>query len=325
MNCRFWTVLGLFWTVLCSTSAVSSSGQAGSGVAPNELGKVPILEYHLIEPQETRWGRSVEHFRQDMELLYRSGYRPIGMAEYISGKVPLAAGMKPVLFTFDDSSPGQFRYLVRDGKRITDPDCAVGMLVDFHKRHPDWSLKGVFFVLTGAKEPHKLFGQPEYEADKLRELVALGFEIGNHTLWHADLAKYDAQTIRKQLAMPVKQIGTMVPGYVLRALALPFGSFPKDRSLAVRGSFEGTTYHNEAILMVAGGPAASPFSCARDLERLPRVQMVSGTLESVIRHFDAHPDLVFVSDGKEDTVSFPRDLAPQFDAARYSSLHVVTR
>lgn len=318
--------------VLCVAAALNSGSAFNPQSAmrnpqseePNELGKVLILEYHLIQPEETRWGRSIAHFKQDLDLLYRSGYRPVGMGDYVSGKMALPAGARPVIFTFDDSSPGQFRYLVREGKRDIDPDCAVGMLIDFHKKHPDFGLKGIFFVLPEAKEPHKLFGQPEYEAEKLRQLVALGFEIGNHTLWHANLSKYDAQTVQKQLALAVKEIGTMVPGYVPRALALPLGMFPKDHRLAVQGAYNGTAYRNDAILEVAGGPVPSPFSRNRDLEDLTRIQVTGRELEGWVKRLQEGPGGGYVSDGKEDTVTFPRALASEANSSRFPDLHFVS-
>src|SRR6267142_119928 len=92
--------------------------------SPNELGKVMILEYHLIEAEESRWGRSVENFRADLIRLYQEGYRTISLGEYIDGRIAIPAGTRPVILTFDDSSPGQFRYLVRDGEKKIDPDCA---------------------------------------------------------------------------------------------------------------------------------------------------------------------------------------------------------
>src|SRR5215470_12794692 len=114
-----------------------SDHQLQTNPSPNELGKVMILEYHLIEEKESRWGRSVQGFRSDLEQLYQKGYRTISLGEYIDGTVAIPAGTKPVILTFDDSSPGQFRYVVRDGEKKIDPDCAVGMLLNFGARHPD--------------------------------------------------------------------------------------------------------------------------------------------------------------------------------------------
>ena len=297
-----------------------------NAVAPsaNELGRFLILEYHLIQEQETRWGRSIQNFKQDLERLYAADYRPLGMADIIDGKIDLPAGKRPVLLTFDDSSPGQFRYLTKNGKKEIDPDCAVGLLLSFHRQHPDWAKKAVFFVLPEAKQPHKLFGQPEYEADKLQELVALGFEIGSHTLWHANLGKYDDTTVQKQLALSKESIQKRVPGYAVRSLALPFGVYPKDLNLAVNGQFKGTTYQHEAILMVAGGAAQSPFSTGSDLYRLPRIQVPGPDLKYWLSYYDKHPLEAFVSDGQPGTVTFPKALQPKFNSVKFKKLQAAS-
>ncbi len=49
----------------------------------NELGKIPVLEYHLIQPNETRWGRSVVNFRHDLQMLYDEGFRQIAVKEFV--------------------------------------------------------------------------------------------------------------------------------------------------------------------------------------------------------------------------------------------------
>ncbi len=137
-----------------------------------------------------------------------------------------------------------------------DPNCAVGILEAFHAKHPDFGLKATFFVLPGAKQPHKLFGQPEYERQKLQHLAQRGFEIGNHTLWHADLRKFEHE-IQKQLAMPVKIIQEAVPNYPVRALALPFGVYPKDLNSAVRGRLNGVASLLDGLIALAANVAIS--------------------------------------------------------------------
>ncbi len=292
-------------------------------IKPNELGKVLILEYHMIEPEPSRWARSIRDFKNDLEMLYSSGFRALAMKDYLQGKIDLPAGTHPVLFTFDDSSPGQFRYIVKNGKKEIDPDCAVGIFLDFKRHHPDFGMAATFFVLPGADEPHKLFGQPEFESDKLRELAALGFEIGNHTLWHANLKKYDASVVRKQLGLAVQAIDAAVPGYKVNALALPFGAYPKNLAWAVDGSYKGVFYHNDAILQVTGGPAPSAFRSHWDPLHLSRIQVVGKDLTRWIDYFKKHPDEIFVSDGKVDTVSFPAGLKSEFSSSRFKGVHVL--
>lgn len=308
--------------MLFFTASSHVSGAAGA-LAPNELGKVLILEYHLIQPEPSEWARTAQDFRRDLDLLYSSGYRTLALSDYLQGKIEIPAGTHPVIFTFDDSSPGQFRYLVRNGKKEIDPDCAIGMLLDFRKRHPDFGMKATFFVLPGAKEPHKLFGQPEFETEKLKELAALGFEIGNHTLWHANLKHYDAGVVRKQLASAVQAIQAAVPGYKVHTLALPYGVYPRELAWAVDGSYGNTTYHNDGILKVSGGPAFSPFDARWDPLHLPRIQVTGKALERLVHYFDLHPNEIFVSDGDADKVSFPAALKAEFNSRGFKSLRVV--
>jgi peptidoglycan/xylan/chitin deacetylase (PgdA/CDA1 family) len=310
--------------LLCSAPGFRPS-PARSAAPPgraNELGRILVLEYHRIQPEETRWGRSVANFRNDLELLYQSGYRPIGLADYVDGKIAVPHGTRPFLLTFDDSSPGQFRYRVGNGTPEIDPDCAVGMLLRFHELHPDFELRGVFFVLPAADQPNRLFGQPEFEGRKLRELVSLGFEIGNHTLWHADLAKYDASTVQEQIVGAAQAVQRLVPGYRMRALSLPLGNYPRDASLAAGGAFRGTEYRFDAVFMVAGGAAPSPFRLHADFTRLPRIQVTGAELQHWISRFARNPSEGYVSDGRVDAVTAPRELMPEFNAARFGHVRI---
>lgn len=210
------------------------------------------------------------------------------------------------MLTFDDSSPGQFRYITREGQLAVDPDCAVGILERFFETHPDFGLKATFFVLPGAAQPHRLFGQPEHEGRKLKYLVERGFEIGNHTFWHADLSKYGETAVKRQLALAQRAVRELVPGYRLRALALPMGAYPRSLDWAIRGSAADVGYEHDGILMVAGGAAPSPFSRRFDPYRLPRIQGVEPGFGRWLRSFEEHPQTRFVSDGDPATVTIPK-------------------
>ena len=273
--------------------------------APNELGAVMILEYHRIGEPEDRWTRTPAHLREDFERLWDAGYRLVALEALVRGAIDIPAGTSPVVLTFDDSSPGQFRYLDRDGRWEIDPDCAVGILETFAALHPEFGLQATFFVLPAADEPNRLFGQPHHEARKLRYLVSRGFELGNHTFWHADLARYPETVVRSQLARAQQRIAEIVPGYRVRALALPMGHYPRQIEWAIRGSVAGVSYEHEAILMVSGGPAPSPFSNRFDPYHLPRIQAVGSAVADWIHHFEHHPQERFVSDGEAGTVAVP--------------------
>ena len=272
---------------------------------PNELGRIMVLEYHKIDYPEERWTRTPENFRRDLEALYARGYRLQNLNAVIDGRITVPAGTTPVVLTFDDSSPGQFRYVVKDGKLEIDPKCGVGILEAFIKEKPDFGRAATFFVLPGADPPNRLFNQAEYAGKKLQFLVSQGYEIGNHTLWHANLGKYDEPTVRGQIAEAQVWIHRHVPDYQIRTLALPHGVYPKNLSWAQSGTAKGTTYKTDGILMVAGGAALSPFARSFDALRIPRIQAVERELSSWLTHFEKNPSERYVSDGDASTITIP--------------------
>jgi peptidoglycan/xylan/chitin deacetylase (PgdA/CDA1 family) len=306
--------------------AVLSHGPGHAGpLSPNELGRIMILEYHKIDYPEERWTRTPENFRRDLDRLYKAGYRLVALNALLDGRIAVPAGTTPVVLTFDDSSPGQFRYLGQNGTLRIDPKSAVAILEAFAKEHPEFGHVATFYVLPGASRPNRLFDQPEHEGRKLQYLVSREFEIGNHTLWHANLGKYDEETVRAQIAEAQQWVQRHVPGYRIRTLALPHGVYPKDVQWARRGTAKGTTYENDAILMVAGGPAPSPFTNAFDPLRLPRIQAVQRDLDYWLCYFEQRPHERFVSDGNPDVITVPPGQRAKAKTVLPAGLRVVER
>ncbi len=276
---------------------------------PNELGRVMILEYHKIDEPEGRWTRTPENFRRDLQRLWERGYRLISLNDYLDGHLALPRGTTPVILTFDDSSPGQFRFIERQGQWVIDPDCAVGILEAFERQHPGFGHAGTFYVLPGAEPPNRLFNQPELATRKLQYLASQGYEIGNHTLWHADLSRYPEAVVRRQIATAQEWIQRHVPGYRLRTLALPMGGFPRELGWAMAGESDGIRYRHDAILKVAGGPAPSPFARSFDPQHLPRIQAIDSELDHWLGYFDRNPEDRYVSDGDPTTITVAQGTA----------------
>jgi hypothetical protein len=293
--------------VLLLAAALIFAAFAWAERPANELGRVMILEYHKVDYPEERWTRTPENFRRDLETLYTRGYRLQSLNALLDGRITVPAGTTPVVLTFDDSSPGQFRYIETNGSVEIDPKCAVGILEAFLKDRPDFGRAATFFVLPGASKPNRLFNQPEHEGRKLQYLVSRGYEIGNHTLWHANLGKYDEPVVRTQIAEAQQWIQRHVPDYRIRTIALPHGVYPRDVSWALRGQAKGTAYEHDAILMVAGGAAPSPFSRGFDPTRLPRIQAVERDLNTWLTYFDKNPQDRFVSDGNPGAITIPSE------------------
>ena len=308
--------------------ALAAAGLAAAGtqtLAPNELGRVMILEYHKIDYPEERWTRTPENFRRDLETLYTRGYRLLALNDLLDGRINVPAGTTPVVLTFDDSSPGQFRYVARDGQLEIDPKSGIGVLEAFIRERPDFGRAATFYVLPGASRPNKLFNQDEYAGKKLQFLVAHGYEIGNHTLWHANLGKYEEPVVRGQIAEAQVWIQRHVPDYRPRTLALPHGVYPKDVTWAVRGTAKGSSYQHDAILMVAGGAAPSPFARNFDALHLPRIQAVEHDLAYWLGYFEKHPGERFVSDGDPAAVTVHGAQRDRLRSPLPGSLHVVER
>ncbi len=269
----------------------------------DQNGRVPILEYHVIGDSSTgMFVISRREFQRDLELLYERGYRPITVAQLVAkdfSDVP--PGMSPVVFTFDDASPEQFSYVERNGTLEIDPTTAVGMWMEFAKRHPDWKGKATFCVLSGAEVGHNFFGDKEkfrgqkneWRFPKVKWLADNGFELCNHTQWHAQLSKFPDAFVQEQIARLQVAVDSAVPGYRIRTMALPQGLWPKNRELAWRGSWtdpkSGATirYDHATVLEVSGGPARSPFDPAFDGRKLPRVIAHKDAVKQTLDRLDA--------------------------------------
>ena len=264
-----------------------------------------ILEYHKIDQPEGRWTRTPENFRRDLLRLWERAYRLVALNDFLDGKIALPRGTTPVVLTFDDSSPGQFRYVERQGEWVIDPDCAVGILEEFARSHSGFGRAATFYVLPGADPPNRLFNQPALATRKLAYLASHGYEIGNHTLWHANLSRYPERVVRSQIATAQEWIQGHVPQYRPRTLALPMGAYPREVRWAVAGGVNGTAYRHDAILMVSGGAAPSPFAKGFEPYHLPRVQAVEHEIAGWLAHFERHPEERYVSDGDPATITVP--------------------
>lgn len=272
-----------------------------AAIGVNELGKVMVLMYHEIGNPEATWTRTPDNFRQDMETLYQEGYRPVNLTEFLSGNIDIPVGTSPFILTFDDGTAGQFRFIEQDGERVVDPQSAVGILLHMAEKYEDFTPAGTFYIYYPLP-----FRQKEYISEKLELLTTWGFEIGNHSFNHENLAKVPPQEAIQSLAKHVRSTQNFLPGYQVRTLALPYGARPKDNKIIVRNSWDGTEYHNEAILLVGANPARSPFDKKFDPLRLPRVRADGTELSRWIDHFRNKPEERYISDGDPNTVTIPQ-------------------
>jgi peptidoglycan/xylan/chitin deacetylase (PgdA/CDA1 family) len=286
-------------------AAPTASADLGA-VQPNELGKILVLQYHSFADEEEAWTRSRDNFRKDLQYLYEHDYHLVNISDLLDNRVRVPAGKSPVVLTFDDSSRGQFQLIEdADGTLRVDPETGLGILEAFVEQHPDFGRAGVFCILPGADPPNDLFGQPELREQKLRYLAERGYELCNHTLWHANLQEIDRQETVRQLALTDQTIQDAVPGYQVNTFCPPFGIYPEDVSPLLSGTFEGFSYQHRVILKVDEGLLTAPGHRDTDFHYVPRIQAMSELLAKYFEHFELFPDDRYVSDGDPDRMTFP--------------------
>ncbi len=228
---------------------------------PNTNGRVMVLMYHHILEGDNTMFRSARKFRRDLENLRNMGFRPVSMTEYVTNTMKLPKGASPVVITFDDAHINQFRYL-RDGKTI-DPNCAVGIWLKFAKEHPDFPVKGMWYVLPD------LWHQPKLAKKKIDALVSWGSEIGNHTVHHKDLRKLSEEQVKEEIA----GLSDLLEKHGITKIhfAPPYGSYPANRQLVKEFEFKGKTYKLESSVLAGSAPSLSPNDKRFDPYRIWRV------------------------------------------------------
>ncbi|HBN09446.1 MAG TPA: hypothetical protein DD435_12620 [Cyanobacteria bacterium UBA8530] len=307
------------------TFSLAEGKKAKAFAKGNELGLIPILEYHRFGKKEERWTRTFANFEGDLEFLYRNGYALLSINDFAKGHIDLPAGKKPVVLTFDDGSPEQFRYLSNQGKTKRDskgkpeinPDCAVAILDRFAAKHPDFGKAAAFYVLPTA------FEDTASSTEKLRYLFETGRQIGNHTYNHANLSKHSTSEIQNELSRAQTEVRKSLPGYSLETLALPYGLLPHTPQ-GIQAVLKGADYLNRVVLMVGANPTYSPFDRRFDSSKVARIQAID---EEWKRWFNRSPHSTspvkenfrpFLSDGDPALISFPQSLRKEI-APRYLS------
>jgi hypothetical protein len=288
-------------------TADSAAGAIGDTVAgklpPNHTGRIPVLEYHVIGGDKNAlYTRTAASFNADLEDVYKRGYRPITIAQMLDKNFSdVPDGMSPVVFVFDDASPEQFSYIEgADGKLTIDPSSAVGIWQDFMKTHPGWKNRGTFCLLNGASAGHNFFGdgpkyhgqKKEWRFQKVKWLADQGFELCDHTVWHARLDKFSDAIVQAQIAGNMVAIDSAVPGYKVRTLALPYGIWPHNRPLAWEGTWtdpktkQAHPYKFDAVLEVSGGPARSPYDPQFDPHSIKRIEAIGDDIRKTLDGLD---------------------------------------
>ncbi len=286
-----------------ATAPIPAAAPGAVAAKANELGQVPVLMYHrIMKKPELSLDRSSKELYDELTRLARSGYVPVTAAEFVGGRFDVPAGRHPVVLTFDDSTPGHFGL---DARGDPKPDTAVAVIEQVARENPGFRPVATFYL---NKDLFQL-GEAEAAAG-VRWLVQHGFELGNHTTTHPDLAGMSEKQVRDEIGGMEDEI-LRVSGTHTSTLAYPFGSAPRKKAWAR----EDARYRFQGIFLAGWRPSESPFDEKFDRWAINRVRSEGKIAENDCKRYcstawleylDRNPDERYTSDGDPDTVTIPR-------------------
>lgn len=189
---------------------LSTTSQQASAVAafPSEKLNLPILVYHIVRPSYPTDSRAVraialtpETFDAEMKYLRTAGYHivPFGDLEaYFKTGAPLPS--KPIILSFDDGWSDQFAYAFPILKK--------------------YGYTATFFVFTN------VIGRRGFLSwNELRQLLAAGMTIGDHTRSHPYLTEISNPAVLWNEIDGSKKILEKRLGVPVNEFAYPFGAY----------------------------------------------------------------------------------------------------
>jgi peptidoglycan/xylan/chitin deacetylase (PgdA/CDA1 family) len=269
--------------------------------------------------------------RKHLQTLYDGGFYPVNMRDLLSPRLDIPAGKTPVVLTFDDARTSQFRYR-KDGS--IDPNCVVGILEAFHRKHPDWPERASFYVLPESSINPAPFGNQRQVKKKLDYLVAHGYEIANHSTTHHPMRHMDARALSWEMATCTAYFRKVEPRATMDTMALPYGIAPRKALLPVllNDGKGGGGYRNRCILLAAGNPSYAPADKRFDRLGVMRVGSDPGNIEHWIKVLTAQRTAAartgagyapYVSDGDPNTLTVPQPLAKYVNQSSLEGVRVV--
>lgn len=170
-------------------------------VGPGEV-EIPILLYHHVhpDPPSHNYWIDAENFEDQMQVLSDLGYHTVTPTQLRQAILQgLQLPPKPVIITFDDGNEDNYGY-------------AFPIMQKF-------GFIGAVYIVA-----NRLSADGFLSAEQLKEMAAAGWEIGSHSMTHADLAEVTANKLREEILDSRLHLEREI-GVEVRSFAYPFGSF----------------------------------------------------------------------------------------------------
>lgn len=213
-----------------------------------------VLMYHMIAPPRpgARFNGirvSPEMFARQLAWLRAEGFAFGSMRDLAAGR----ANQRTVVLTFDD---GYRDNLLNALPLLQKHDARATLYLVVQRDGGDWSVKKKAHHDSG-----ELAREPKLSDEEVRALLASGrFELGAHTLTHANLARLDPDQKRIEIAGSKDALEQRF-GVEVTSFAYPFGIWDaSDRDIAEAAGF------STAVTTVPGidaWPPPDPFALRR--------------------------------------------------------------
>jgi peptidoglycan/xylan/chitin deacetylase (PgdA/CDA1 family) len=241
---------------------------------PSNNDFIPILMYHMID-EPKNW-ISLDGFKQQLSILYSQGFSTLAFTDFLNldfSSIP--TNRKPVILTFDDGWSSQFDILENGS---LNPNCALGVLEDFYKDHPNFGHNAIFFI-NFYPTPFSTKKNINYSwQNKLKILASMGYEIGNHTYSHVLLYGKPHSVVKEELNLWYSSLENVIsietPGASI--LNYPGGAIPSNLEYISEYSYKNINI--EAACIAWGGPSYLPSSTYFNKYRITRI---NATTENV--------------------------------------------
>lgn len=159
----------------------------------------PILLYHHIADNGD-WNRyyvSIDNFRQQMQALHDWGYASITPSELVDvlvngGELP----QRPVVITFDDGN--------------------MDVYANAYPIMQEMGYVGAFYIVGNRMGADGFVG-----VEQLSEMIAAGWEVGSHSMTHADLTA-DHDIVREEILQSRLDLEEAL-SVTVSTIAYPFG------------------------------------------------------------------------------------------------------
>jgi peptidoglycan/xylan/chitin deacetylase (PgdA/CDA1 family) len=175
------------------------------------LNEIPVLVFHKVD-RRFEWGLTritPERFKNVLEYLKENGYQTLTLSEIADPSREIHE--KSVAVTFDDSYASIFKHafplLQKYGFRAT-----VFVITGFAGQMNEWDVN-----LGGLKFLHLSWEQ-------IRIMAEAGFEIGSHTVHHADLTRISMENLKREVTESKKHIEDKISRKI-RFISFPFGRY----------------------------------------------------------------------------------------------------